>query len=366
MTYQEIVEDVWDTMGRLTDWPIYADDTDPATFDWALTGTTRILRYLRSAEVELSTAINKRGRALIWNHLVGVSYFKFQHFYDGQGITGASNQENPPTTATYTDPFGNVPKGTLAYNPFPTPATINQFTDFASLKGYVLEITAGTGVGQKRVIIDNALVGPSMVCAFNKNWDILPDATSDYKLYRNWITFNEVACAYSGFVNTAGQPMGYRENIPLSTVTEIGNILKIVEMDSGDTIVKGARGDDYSDAMSGTPSTPSSYIVEGNIIYFDTLVDPSLTFKFVYYKKPRVFVPANDGATATLNRPDFPEQWHFALIDKVLERFYRAKGEHDLAASHGNSYDEALVMNQFDGQIDNALNADNYVEVNNG
>jgi hypothetical protein len=369
MTYQEMAEDAWDSFGRNTDLPIYGTPNTPATFDWALSGSTKILRYLRNAELSLASAIDKRGKKLIWKHLCEHRYFKFQHFFDGNGITNAFNQENPPTTNTFSDPFGNVPKGTLTVYSLtitPLPAVINSFLDSASLKDYVIEITGGTGIGQKRVIIDSARVGPAMVCAFNKNWDILPDATSQYKLYRNWAGFNEIAVAYSGFYNQTGLPQVYEENIPLSTVTQLDTVLKIVDMTNGDEIEYGFTGDSYDSVMQGTPAIPAAWAIVGNKIVFDSLVDPNVTFKFECVLKPRVFNPATDAADDELNRPDFPEQWHQVILAKVIEKLFCSVPEPEFASYWGAQYDNQLLELQNDGSLLTMRMNYGMMEVDNG
>ena len=368
MTYQNAIEEVWDTLGRPTNWPIYDDSTDPTTFNWTLSGTERILRYFRSAEVELATAINKRGRIFKWNHLVKEDYFKLQHIYDGNGIGSASNQEDPPTTTTYTDSFGNVPKGTLTVltGASTTADVINTFLDSYVLNGYVLEITGGTGSGQRRLIIDSEVVAGATVCAFNVDWDTLPDSTSTYKLYRNWIGFNEATCSYSGFVLDAGQIQEYLDNLPLNTVTEIDTVMSIVNTKTGEQLEKGFFGDDYTDSILSTATTPTSFYLKGNKIFFDTLVDPDITFKFTYYAKPRVFTAATDSADTSLNRPDFPEHWHSALIDKVLEKGMKARTELDMAQYFEREYNNKLQELHFDDVLSESETGTNTLEVDSG
>jgi hypothetical protein len=377
MTYQEMAEDAWDSFGRNTDLPIYATPNTPTTFDWALTGSTKILRYIRNAELSLASAIDKRGKKLIWKHLCEHRYFKFAHLFDGTaftwttkapGITGAFNQEDPPTTGSFTDPFGNVPKMYLSL--LATEATvanrINTFLDNASLKDYVLTITAGAGAGQSRLIVDSALVTGALVCAINKDWDTLPDATSRYKLYRNWIGFNEVAVAYSGFYNLVGTPQSYEDNLPLSTVTQLDTVLKIVEMENGSEIEYGFSGDSYDNIVQGTPSTPAAWAIVGNRIVFDSLVDPSITFKFECVMKPRVFVPATDAAIDTLNRPDFPEQWHQVILAKVIEKLFCSVPEPEFASYWGSQYDNQLIELQNDGSLLAMRMNYGRIEVDNG
>ena len=59
-------------------------------------------------------------------------------------------------------------------------AAAETFSD-DELNGLVVEITAGTGAGQKRMITDYA--GGTDTATVDSNWGTNPDATSDYSIY---------------------------------------------------------------------------------------------------------------------------------------------------------------------------------------
>ena len=156
---------------------------------------------------------------------------------------------------------------------------------------WVVEISAGTGSGQKRLIIDS--VATSGTITVHQNWTTTPDATSDYKLYKRFYKFVESTDATAA------------ENIVLSPVKKIRAVQKVTDLQMPWDLRPSARDENFSMYLL-TASIPMSYFPRGNAIYFDMPVSTVRTYRIEAAVMP-------DDLSAATDVPLIPEQFHEAI-----------------------------------------------------
>ncbi len=263
MTVQDILTEVYENIGEPSDLLPFTTPGDASTFDITISGSQRLLKWLNRAEQVISNWKFRDGRILRFRNLFTNTYFQ-SYVYSGTLTAG--------TASTITLPFG-VSVYDNVYN------------------GWIVEITDGTGEGQKRFII--AYDGDTLTATVHKAWDTTPDNTSVVSLYKNFEKFllsTDVESAY---------------HIPLSATSEMCAILKVRDLENEEDLVPRERGQFFTANLteSGIPTTYWEY---GNSLYFDLAIDEVRSYEIKYVKYPEVLLTASQ-------IPEIPIPFHEAL-----------------------------------------------------
>ena len=157
---------------------------------------------------------------------------------------------------------------------------------------WVVEISAGTGSGQRAIIISS--VGTTGTVTVHKTWATTPDGTSTYKLYKRFYTFVEAADPTAA------------ENIVLSPVTQLRAVQKVTDLQMPWDLRPSSREENFSMYMA-TASVPMSYFRRGNSMFFDMPVSTVRTYRIEIATLPTDMSLAAD-------IPVIPEQFHECIL----------------------------------------------------
>lgn len=157
--------------------------------------------------------------------------------------------------------------------------------------GWIVEITAGLGVGQKRLLTSFSI---GRLSSISVDWDVIPDTTSSYSVYKRFYKF---------VPSSAGD---VSENIALSPINQIAAVRKLSDVSGLFDLAKGGGNETYIDGLFSS-GTPSSYIVQNNRIIFDLAVDEVRWYRLEYARIPPALVAATD-------EPELPDSFNEVLI----------------------------------------------------
>ena len=166
--------------------------------------------------------------------------------------------------------------------------TLGQYND------WIVEISAGTGSGQKRVITSYGIASGTAYeyrAHIHSAWDTNPTDTSTYKVYKR---FYKCLRTWDSFLS---------ENISLNDLSDIMKIEDLAdeaELDNDDRTIA------VTSYLTDT-GTPSSYLYFGNRIIFNTNVDSNRWFRIEYYRNPTEMSSAS-------SKPELPEGWDQGII----------------------------------------------------
>lgn len=256
MTLADIEQGVYEALGDLDD------------IDWRTYGS--------ASEVKLRAWVNRAyKRICAWKFPSGeqIRFPALEQvlFLSTVVLTGAVTSATA-NTAVLAGVVGNTPD--------------NRYND------WIVEINAGTGSGQKLMVI--AFDSTTGSVTVHKDWSTTPDATSTYKLYKRFYKFVE-----SGAADAA-------ENIVLSPVKKIRAVQKVTDLQMPWDLRVSARDENFSMYMF-TASIPMAYFPRGNAIYFDMPVSTVRTYRIECAVMP-------DDLSAATDEPQIPEQFHECIL----------------------------------------------------
>jgi hypothetical protein len=272
MNAQEIMSKVFELVGEPEDLRPYATPGDPLTFDINLTGAVRLLSWVNQAVVRIANWSFPDGAILRARSLLKKMYFQNKAALTGTALSATAD------SLTW---IGLTPLN-----------TVNQFN------GWLITTTGGIGEGQTREII--ACVGANAancVMTVHKTWDVTPDATTTFKLYKRMFKLLPVV--------VVGSVSDY--HIYLDPISNISDVLKITDIE-GSTDLSIV---DYNDVLTGTRisnSPPSSFARLGDEIWFDSAYDTARSYELTYYKHPTLLALATDV-------PELPVPFHEAIVE---------------------------------------------------
>jgi hypothetical protein len=261
MTTEEMIVEVFEALGEPSDLFPYTSGT--VVVDMTTVGAIKILKWLN------------RGykRILNWKFPNGHQV----RFPVQQGEIFFSTVVKSGTVASATPTEVTLDGGVMAND--------DQYN------GWIVEILAGTGQGQVKVIVDFTA---ARVATLADAWDTVPDGTSTYALYKRSYSFRGAAA------------VDVSENIPLNPIDQIASVLKITDVEGVMDLAVGGGIEGFSSGLL-SHGTPSSYILLGNRIVFDVAADEVIWYRMEYSKVPEELALA-------LDEPELPETFHEALI----------------------------------------------------
>ncbi len=260
MTVEQIITEIYETLGEPTNLDIYDSG---GSFDISTAGSVRLLRYVNQGIKRIVSYKYKSGRPIYFKDLESSLFFT-------------------TTVKTGTASGGANKSITLDTG---VEDNADQYND------WVVEITGGTGDGQKRLIID---FDASRVATVHKAWTTNPDATSTYKVYKRFHKYL-----------SAGD-VGYGEHISVDDVNSFGTVWKVIDLEDEFELGRKERTLLY-DSNQTTAGTPHVWYEYGNALWFDVNVDEERSYKIYYQKTP-------DNVTAGTDEPAIPAEFHDAIV----------------------------------------------------
>jgi hypothetical protein len=258
MTVEDLVVETFEVLGEPSDLEIYTG----GVVDIAQPGTIKILKWINRAYKRIINWKFPNGSQVRFNVQSGEAYFSTK-VLTGTASAGTS------TTITLDGLIAEADR----YN------------------GWLVEITGGTGAGQKRLIVD---FYSSLLATVSHAWDVTPNATSVYALYKRRYWFREPTA------------LDIIDNIEISPVNQIATVLKLSCPEDSEDLPQGSRTETYmTDTLNS--GDPSSYIPLGDSILFDIAPDTVKWYRLEYSKIP-------DELTTLTQEPMIPASFHEALL----------------------------------------------------
>jgi hypothetical protein len=221
--------------------------------------------------------------------------------FDGTAVGGDSGYIALPVSDTDAQAIGN---------------TDDQYNE------WIVEIDGETGSGQRRMIVD--YTGTNRRALVHPNWDTVPDATSQFKLYKRWFKFIP-----------SGEPFA-TENIAISPRTQLLSPLMIKDIYDEREI----KRDDRTSSQAGDLTEngdPTTYILYGNRLWFNYAPDEVRQYVLEYLRIP-------PDLTTASQEPDVPEMFQDAIVDWATR--YGLKRDQDFQAAYSLKRDveDAMMM----------------------
>lgn len=261
MTVQEMMIEVHDQLGRPTD--IYPYNADGETIDIANGGAVRLLQWLNRGYRRILTWRGVRRKGINFRCMEREAFFTM-----------------PIVTGTAT-------AGTT--NTITLPIAVSNIAD--RYTGWVVEITGGTGAGQERII---TAYSDLRVATVGVDWYTTPDATSTFRLSKNFMDFVGAASPIAD------------DNIVLDPEDGIISVLMVEDLKNKSRLARAERTQSFETMMNGS-GAPSVYRDAGSGLQFDTAVKTARGFKLTYYGYPPEM-------TALADEPAVPAQFHEAIV----------------------------------------------------
>jgi hypothetical protein len=262
MTLQEMIIAVYEEMGEPSDLSPYQAGT--TVFDVTTAGAVKIRGWINRAYKRILNWKFPNGQQVRFPSQSGEIYFKSM-----------------------------VRSGTI-YSSTSTTATLDSGVDANAdqYNGCVLSIDSGTGAGQDRLIVDFDI---ARVATVNRAWDVNPDGTSTYTVYRRRYYFRDPLAPDAS------------ENIQASPVSSIAAPLKLIDVTNKSEIDMVDRTEGFATDME-THGDPSGYLWKGNAIEFDVAVDDSDIWFLLEYSR----IPPDMALAA--DEPEMPVSFHEPLV----------------------------------------------------
>jgi len=262
MTVEEMLIELHSQLGKPSDLDPYAADGE--TVDIGSEGAVRLLQWLNRAYRRILTWRFKNGRIIRFRCTEREVYFA------GVSLTGTA-----AAGAAQTITFDAVAEAVA---------------DFYN--GWAIEITGGTGSGQKRLIVDYSAARVATVATA---WDTTPDATSTYCVTKNVYNFVDAGAADAAV------------NIPLSPTEELIAVMQITDLEDNSVLTRADRTAQFTSIETTIGSSPSVFAdVTGGLI-FDTTVPDGRYYRIRYFGMPATL-------TALTDEPEIPQAFQEAVL----------------------------------------------------
>jgi hypothetical protein len=260
MQYQEMILGVWELLGKRTDLRPVGDDS--TIVDLSLGGAIKLGGWVNRGYKTICSWKTRRGRIIRFRNMEKTYMF-------------------PGVIKTGTAVGGTV--NTIMF-PAAFDTTVNRY------QKWIIEITAGTGIGQSRLIVGYSAL---RVATVHKSWDTIPDATSVFKVTKNFMMYLD-----------AGHVLA-DENIPLGP-TEVVTAMGVVDLESASELVRGSRTIPFLSVLQDI-APPSVFKDEQNGIYFNSAFYDQRYYELRYFGPPPSLVELTDV-------PVIPDRFHDCIV----------------------------------------------------
>lgn len=259
MTVEKMIIEVYEMLGEPSDLNPYTSNV----FDFTTAGAVRILEWINRAYKTIAYWKLSTGRLL-----------RFPSTYAEYNFQ----------TAYYTGTVASATSTTITLS-------ASQSTTADYYNNWIIEISAGTGSGQYRYIVDYSA---NRIATINKTWNTTPDGTSTFKLYKRFMKLVD---------STATDAV---DNISLNPNTQLLSVIKIIDLYDGTDLTLADRVETFAGNLVSS-GTPSSYYHYNNQIVFDYAIAENRWYKMEYVK-------ILDNLTLSTDTPLLPEQFHDAIV----------------------------------------------------
>ena len=320
MNVQELLTGSWETVGKPSNlMPGTWDTNGNLSFDTSLSlvSTVSLLGLVNRGYKRVCGYKFPRGTLLRFNELEKSVYFSSK-VIEGTAVGGAS-------TYVTLDSNADIYLAGSANDDV--------------LNGWIVELTGGTGDGQVRLITDYD--GTSRQASVHVDWSTTPDATSEYKVYKNFFKVLDIGSTEASY----------------GIAVDKGRYLastSILDLKRERALNKKVRDEKFATLITDS-GDPYVWWEQGQRVYFDRAVDESRWFEFRYMETP-------ESLTTYDQEPQIPEIWHEAII--LWVRWYYFLGERETEAAYGARRDFENHMETTKMQWDFRMeDTDGHVEV---
>jgi hypothetical protein len=311
MTAQEMIVQVYEDTGEDSRNCPYTDVDDPTTFSIAAAGSIKILARLNQGLVRIANWRFRDGVVLRLRGLLTKAYAALGTPYSGDVVSATD------TTVT-------IPGLGSDYD--------------GEFDGWIIEITAGTSIGETNRIISSVVSGANVVCTVAEEWTTNPDATSDFDLYKS----------FARFVKSAAEADA-AYHIDVHPITELADVIAIKDVTQGIELEKTYFNEKFT-SSEGAAGTPTQYWVYGNQIRFDVALNERRTYEILYVRQPVALAAAAD-------IPDIPEQYHEAVVLWAIHSFQRKVQDFEKGYATKREVEDLMMMLRPQGQFENEFSA---------
>lgn len=307
MTVQQIMTRAFKDGGAPSDLLPFTDPYDETTFDITLPGAVSLLAIVNAAQLRIATWRFRSGRSLHLRGMLGRLYAKDKGPLTGNVVSATADTVTIEAFATNVD---------------------DQFN------GWFIEITAGTGIGQIRSVIDSAASGTNEVCTLHKDWDTNPDATSDFALYKNF--FKMVPDV------SANPYLAY--HVQLDSNESLQDILKIRNVETALDLDRTEANDLFTGGIRQV-GTPAQFQVYGDEIWFDVANSEAAAYEIIYLKNPPEL-------TLAAQVPAIPAHYHYGIQLWVTHDLHRRSQDFDGAYATKRELEDFMEMSRLPGEAE--------------
>jgi hypothetical protein len=231
-TLQELVVEVWESLGELDQLPIYNATT--GAFDVAADGSVKIINALNSAQYAVAA----------WRDDAKARNFRFRTFYS-EGYPSIDVLSG--TTPSLAGDSSSVPL-----------AAAEQGQADNYYQGWVVDVE-----GDTRLVVASDATTLTVASPFAE----AVAAGTEYSLTRRWID--------------------------VSLTGGVVDVLQVRDMSSDTLLDYGNAGDFFIESL-GDVGDPASWYRSGSRVYFNVAPSSSRYFAFQYYRLPNTLVDATD------------------------------------------------------------------------
>jgi hypothetical protein len=157
---------------------------------------------------------------------------------------------------------------------------------------WVIELTGGTGAGQRRVVVGYTA---GRVATVHTAWDTVPDVTTTYEMTKNFYNF------------VSDSHPWVADNIALSSVGEITAVLQVIDMETDEKLTRADRVYGFTSLASTVGNAPGVFSDKSGGLVFDTTVPGGRWYQLKYFGMPPELEEVDD-------EPQMPEQFHEAVL----------------------------------------------------
>jgi hypothetical protein len=261
MTAGEMIREVYLQLAKPTYLRPYAAGTE--VIDMASSGATDILSWINRGYKKVCSWKFPNGRVLRFRSTEKEAYF--------HGVT-VEDTAVAGTASTITFPVA-------------VSAIVNRY------QRWVVTLTAGTGSGQSRTIVSYSAL---RVATVHKAWDVIPDATTTFKLTKNFYDFVPDTHVLAD------------DNIAISPISGIISVAKIRDMED-DVLLSRANRTHVFTNVDSVLSDPSLYKDNDGGVIFNYPVQDERYYELKYYGYPEALFAEDD-------EPQIPEIFHEAIL----------------------------------------------------